>query len=280
MTQVLTALADIAGDYDAVVLDQWGVLHDGGAPYGGAIAALNSAQAAGHRLAVLSNSGKRSAPNADRIAAMGFRADLFDVVMTSGEALWRDVADGTLPARRLFAMERAPGDAAAWADGLDVDLVASLDDADAVLLMGLPDGSGADIFGAELDAALARGLPLYCSNPDHASPRPGGGVVMSPGVLADRYARAGGATQLYGKPHRPIFDALATALGGGRFLMVGDSLDHDIKGGHGAGWDTLLIQGGLYRDRFAPGGDALDTVLQLCADRAAPPPTFTMDILR
>ena len=92
MVRHLDSLKEIAGDYDAVVLDQWGVLHDGTTPYPRAIDTLKTLR--GTRFAVLSNSGKRAAPNAARIAAMGFCADLFDLVMTSGEALWQDIAAG------------------------------------------------------------------------------------------------------------------------------------------------------------------------------------------
>jgi ribonucleotide monophosphatase NagD (HAD superfamily) len=68
MTRWLSHLAEIADRYDAIVLDQWGVLHDGTRPYPGAVMALEQMKAGRARLAVLSNSGKRAAPNLTRIA--------------------------------------------------------------------------------------------------------------------------------------------------------------------------------------------------------------------
>lgn len=68
----MTSLRDIVGDFDAIVFDQWGVLHNGSAAYPGAIEAVESLAGDGLRLAVLSNSGKRSAPNRKRIVSMGF----------------------------------------------------------------------------------------------------------------------------------------------------------------------------------------------------------------
>ncbi|MCU0818115.1 MAG: hypothetical protein MUF11_02270 [Beijerinckiaceae bacterium] len=62
----LASLRDIAGEFDAIVFDQWGVLHNGSTAYPGAIAAMEALADGPARLAVLSNSGKRSAPKARR----------------------------------------------------------------------------------------------------------------------------------------------------------------------------------------------------------------------
>ena len=269
--QVIEDIAQIAGRFDGIVFDQYGVLHDGTDPYPGAPAALERLRAAGHRLAVLSNSGKRAAFNARRIADKGFAPDLFELVMTSGEALRADLARGAVPWRRLWSVEGAPGDAASFARGLDVELVAGPAEADAVLLMGLPRGTGAR--EAEGLLRLMEGLPVMCSNPDRASPRSGGGTEVSPGALAHRHAAAGGEVRWYGKPHGPVFDAVAREMGTARLLMVGDSPEHDIAGGADAGWATCLVMGGLHAARL--GNDA-SRVGALCEEEGAPMPTYAI----
>lgn len=275
MTQAIQSLSDVARQFDAVVLDQWGVLHDGSTPYPLAVKTLQRLKADGVRLAVLSNSGKRSAPNAARITDMGFDADLFETVMTSGEALWQDIAAGRVPYQRLLPITRGDGDAQSWAAGLTIELVTTLDQADAVLLMGLPDEGDSSAFDELLAQALARNLPVLCTNPDRASPRSDGVIVTSPGALAHQYKDMGGEVRFYGKPHKPVFDAVATALNTDRLLMVGDSLEHDIAGGHGAGWSTLFIRGGLHAASFAD-GDIVDTIKTLAAAEQAPMPTYTL----
>ncbi|MBN2760949.1 MAG: TIGR01459 family HAD-type hydrolase, partial [Rhodobacteraceae bacterium] len=177
MTLRLSSLSEVAERFDAIVLDQWGVLHDGTCPYPRAVAALERLRARGTRLAVLSNSGKRAAPNLDRIAAMGFAPDLFDSVMTSGEALYQDIAAGRVQPRALFPIERSSHDAQAWASGLAVNLVTDLSHADGVLLMGLPDAADLTAIQTRLDQALALDLPVFCTNPDRASPRADGQLV-------------------------------------------------------------------------------------------------------
>jgi len=275
MTRAINSLRDIADDYDAIVLDQWGVLHDGNAPYPGAIAVLKTLK---NRLAVLSNSGKRAAPNAARIAAMGFPKALFEVVMTSGEALWRDIAAGRVTHQRLCPITRASGDAQAWAYGLALTLIEDVRTADAVLLMGLPDDEDPQAAQNTLDIARAQNIPVLCTNPDRASPRSGGATVVSPGALAHDYAAAGGEVHFYGKPHRPVFTAIAAALNvaPNKLLMVGDSLEHDITGGHTAGWDTAFIRGGLHAISFPEGAHIVQTITRLAAKDSAPMPTFTL----
>ncbi|MEM6477630.1 MAG: TIGR01459 family HAD-type hydrolase [Pseudomonadota bacterium] len=269
MTQEISRIAEIADRYDVIVFDQWGVLHDGSSPYPGAIRCIESLAA--RDIAVLSNSGKRARPNAARISAMGFGENAFSTVMTSGEALWADIAACRIAETRFFPIERAAGDAESWAGDLEIELT-PLDGAEAVLLMGLPDGATLEDWMPVLHAALERGLPVHCSNPDRKSPR-AGGTVISPGALAFAYEAMGGQTSFYGKPHRPVFDALALALPGASYLMVGDSLEHDIAGASDAGWDSVFVSGGLYAPLFkaAPWEAVLP---KLAAEQGAPPPTY------
>ncbi len=275
MTQQIESIEAIASNYDVIVFDQWGVLHNGSTPYPDAIAAVDALELP---LAVLSNSGKRSRPNAARITAMGFSANAFDYVMTSGEALWRDFDRGTIKVKKIFAIERAIGDAATWAVGLNIELVNDPKDAGAILLMGLPDGSRLSNWTAQLDTWKAEGLPMFCSNPDRQSPR-AGGLVISPGAIAFAYQNMGGDTTFYGKPHQPVFRALEDIFGAVRYLMVGDSMEHDIVGAHGAGWDSLLIEGGIYVDRFL-GANSNQVIASIAAEKFCAPPTYRIKELR
>lgn len=285
MTKGINSLLEIASDYEAIVLDQWGVLHDGTRPYPDAVAAIAALRAQGTRLAVLSNSGKRAALNAARIASKGFGAEAFDLVMTSGEALWRDGLAGRLPGPAVFPISADPADEEAWADGLALNFVEDLARADWVLLMGLPDfGPESDFgqtwFGALKSEIIDRRLPVYCTNPDRASPRAGGKLVTSPGSVAHDWAHHGVNVQFYGKPHGPVFSAVEQALGisdPGKLLMVGDSLEHDIAGGAQAGWDTCFVRGGLHAAAFT--GDPMSDLEALAKAEAAPMPTYSIQFL-
>ncbi len=278
MTRFLESMGELAEEYDAIVLDQWGVLHDGSSPYPSAVEALTTLHRKGARLAVLSNSGKRAAPNSARIADMGFPETLFEFVMTGGEALWRDMNDGKISERRLFPIERTPGDAAVWASGLDVALTDRVEMADALLLMGLPDGSDRESHRTTLAHARERGLPLLCSNPDRISPR-ANAFAVSPGVLAQAYRDSGGEVRFYGKPHPPVFRALSIALATERLVMVGDSLEHDIAGAADAGWDTVFIRGGIHAPAFRC-DDVAASLERLIEAEGAITPSYSLEVLR
>ncbi len=278
MTRAIESIMQVANGYGAVVLDQWGVLHDGSEPYPGAVRALERLRCAGARLAVLSNSGKRALENEARITAMGFATGLFDHVMTGGEALWQDIRSGRVKERRYFAVERSQGDAHSWADGLGITICDMPEDAEAALVMGLPEDAVAEGWKDVMDRVMAAGLTVYCSNPDRASPRAGARNALAPGALAHVHQENGGKAVFYGKPHRHVFEAMRSALGPSRLLMVGDSLEHDIAGAHAAGWDSVFVQGGLLRESFA-NGDASDVLSALCRSAAAPRPTYRIELL-
>lgn len=284
MTRLIESIDQIADQFDAIVLDQWGVLHDGTTPYEGAIDALTTLAARGVCLAVLSNSGKRSKLNAQRIVDKGFPAGLFESVMTSGEALWRDAASGKLPGRHAYVVAANPLDATQWAADLDLSFVTDLALADFVLIMGLPEGPAAptqEVLNDLREAILACGIPTYCSNPDRASPREGGRLVVSPGALAHDIADAGGVVTFYGKPYLPVFRAVEAAMNvtPDRCLMVGDSLEHDIAGAANAGWQTLLIRGGIHASDFQSGDIASDLTALLTIKGTAVP-NFSLQSLR
>lgn len=260
VTRLIERLEEILDRFDVAVLDQWGVLHAGTACYPSAAAALESLALHGKAIVVLSNSGKRAAPNRERIAALGLPIGRIARVMTSGEALWQDLATGRLslaegrPAS-LYAIAAKPADALAWAEGNPRARV-TLEDparAHAILAMGVPDGIERGAYDAILATALSAGRPLICSNPDLRSPR-GDRIVLSPGTLAERYATIGGQVIWYGKPYGLVFEAvrrLYPTVAAARFLMVGDSLEHDVAGGAAAGFSTALVRGGLHAHAFA-----------------------------
>ncbi|PRY93100.1 HAD superfamily hydrolase (TIGR01459 family) [Hasllibacter halocynthiae] len=275
--RLIASLAEVAARYDAVVLDQWGVLHDGAAPYPSAPWAMR-ALAGPTRLAVLSNSGKRAAVNRARIRDLGL-PDLAEVVMTSGEALWRDLAEGRIPARRPYPVADRRENADIWAKGLDLVLAHAPGEADAILVMGL-DEARVDEARAAIAEGVRRGLPILCSNPDRGSPRTGGRTALAPGTLAAEAEAAGAAVTWYGKPYRPVFEATRRALdlpSGARLLMVGDSPAHDVAGAKGAGWDAALIAGGLHAARLS--GRGVRAARTLCAEEGAPEPDYLLEAL-
>ena len=83
--QVLTGVGAVADKYDSLLLDQFGVLHDGRKAYPQAVDAVRRLAAAGTRLVILSNSGRRAAETVAKLKPLGFDPVWFAGAVTSGE---------------------------------------------------------------------------------------------------------------------------------------------------------------------------------------------------
>lgn len=291
MTQLIHSLEDVIEQFDVVVLDQWGVLHNGSVPYPHASAAMQMLQQRGKPILVVSNSGKRANLNLLRIQKMGLPIDTISKVVTSGEALWEDITErrlrlnGKTPAT-FFPICAKPTDPIDWAAGsAAISIQSELNDSvEAILLMGLPDGTAADAYDSVLEAALKKQLPIVCSNPDKTSPR-ADGLVTSPGVLADRYEIMGGTVFWYGKPLSAIYRSVVRTfpeIPANRFLMVGDSLEHDIAGAQNMGFVSAFIRGGIHADNFvtATSNETVAAITrQLVEDHQIAAPDFSLEVL-
>jgi HAD superfamily hydrolase (TIGR01459 family) len=295
-TLFIDTLESICDDFDVAVIDQWGVLHNGTEPYARAADALDLLSRFGKQVLVLSNSGKRSDVNLKRIESIGLPIGNISKVVTSGEALWEDFNDGRLQIAgkpsskaspfRIFPICGERGDPIDWASGSErLEIVYELDESvAAIMLMGLKDGTRNDAYDEVFERALELRLPLICSNPDKTSVR-SGGLVISPGALADRYAEMGGDVVWYGKPHSPMFQAVSrifSDLDADRFLMVGDSLEHDIAGAQQAGFKSAFIRGGIHTGDFANAASEetmLQTLDKLVSRHNILAPTYSLEVL-
>lgn len=245
----IAGLGEVADRYDAYFVDQFGVLHDGTTPYPHALGTLRRLRDAGKRVVLLSNSGKRSAPNIARLERLGFAPDTYTVLLSSGEVGWSIFADQGATSGRCLLIAR-DGDRSAI-DGLPIEVTEDGDDCDLVLIAASEgDTRSLDDYRALLAPAVARNVPAYCTNPDTHMLTPAG-LRFGAGQIAALYERLGGAVTWIGKPHPAIYAAARAAIGdvpATRILCIGDSVDHDIAGARAAGLDSCLITGGVHRD--------------------------------
>ncbi|HVY98109.1 MAG TPA: TIGR01459 family HAD-type hydrolase [Dongiaceae bacterium] len=268
---LIAGLREIADRFDHVLLDQWGVLHEGRAVFPPARDCVLALRAAGKRVLVLSNSGKRAAENLRRIADHGLPADAYDGVVTSGEVAWHGLRQRAEPpfsglGTRAFVITR--GRDRSIIDGLSLTVVGDIEDAEFILQGGLDDAASEHKqWEAEFRKAAARGLPMLCANPD-VKMFGAQGFLPGPGALAAFYESLGGTVAYIGKPHRAIFTAALHQLGDpdpSRVLMVGDSVLHDIAGGRGAGLLTALITSGVHKAALAHAHDRVAAIRGLTA---------------
>ncbi len=227
-------LREIAGEFDAMLIDQFGVIHDGQKLYPGTLRVLSELHGLGIPVVVMTNSGKRAAANRVRLVNMGVPREHFIDTMSSGEVAFR-----SLPAKRAFLIGK-DGEHYGF-DG--IEQVARPGDADILLIVG----SNAPQTTLDDYRRMFTGLaiPAICCNPDKLMLTPHG-LLPAPGAIAALYEEMGGEVTWIGKPYPEIYQAAAKLMGSPkRILCIGDSAEHDVAGGHNAGFATLLVLTGV-----------------------------------
>ena len=248
----VSGIAEIAGDFDLVVLDAWGVLNLGDTPIPTAAPEVAALRRSGKRLVVLSNDG--AADKAMAVAKHRRRGfDFSAAEIISGVDLWLDLVP-TLPPLEQLGL--AADDPLPFAD-LTHRMVrlgaeaASYDLVSAFVMLSCDDWTEAN--QALLHTSLARRKrPLIIGNPDIVSP----GIEtigIEPGYYAHRLAATLGLTPVFlGKPFPAIYDRVSARhpdIPRDRVLCVGDTPHTDVLGGRNAGYRAMLVEDGFCRGR-------------------------------
>lgn len=249
---IISGLREIAGDYDALICDVWGVIHNGARAFAPACEALKTFRA-GHGPVVLVSNAPRPADDVKKqFVQYGVPEDCYDAIITSGSAARSDL-ERRSKGGTIHLLHIGPERDRGVYEGLDVESV-DANHASLALCTGLFDDAveTPDDYVDALAELKAKHLVMLCANPDIVVQR-GGELVYCAGALAKAYEEVGGAVVYYGKPHRPIYDAaLEAAKRPRRALAVGDGIATDIKGANGAGLDALFIADGIHGEEVEP----------------------------
>ncbi len=290
MTRIITALSEVSQAYDALFVDLWGCVHNGVAAMPSAVAALQAYRRTGGKVILVTNSPRPRKGVAKQLVHFGVPDDAYDAIATSGDsaraAMYRGVAGkavwhcGPVTDSRFFdPMEILE-------NPVEITRV-PLAEAEGIVCTGPFDAQAdPETWRPDLEAALARGLPLLCANPDIVVDR-GEEREWCAGAVARMYTQMGGRSLYFGKPHAPIYDlarrrlhALGNTIGDERILAIGDGIATDVKGALDEGIDSLFISGGLAAAETKtveqPDPDALTRYI----DSENTTPSFTIGHLR
>lgn len=255
MPPVLEQFSAIAANYDVLLCDVWGVVHNGVTPFAGACTALAQFRRDGGVVVLITNAPRPGHTVIEQVGIVGVQRDVFDAVSSSGDVTQSVIRQR--PGQTVFHV--GPQRDLPVFTELGVKLVGP-EEADYVVCTGLFDDTTEtpDDYRDMLGALKARGLFMLCGNPDVVVSR-GNDLIYCAGAIADAYAALGGEVFYAGKPHRPIYDMAFTkaelALGRKpdpkRILAIGDSIRTDLTGAHAAGLDFLFIQAGIHAEEFA-----------------------------
>jgi HAD superfamily hydrolase (TIGR01459 family) len=253
LPHALSGLGEIAADYDILLCDVWGVIHNGRESWPDACAALTRFNQQGGHVVLISNSPRPSSDVVAQLDRLGVPRDSWKAFVTSGDATRAELA------------RRAPGPA--WVigpdrdwplyEGLGLDSAHGAADAAFISVTGPVDDENEtpEDYRERLSQGVARDLELICANPDRVVQR-GDKLIYCGGSLADLYESLGGRVTMAGKPFGPIYDLavaegerlLGKAVDRSRVLCIGDGVVTDVLGANRQGLDCLFIAQGIHGD--------------------------------
>ena len=266
----MKSLQDIVAPHDGLIVDLWGVVHDGTALYPGVAETLAWLHANNKPVVFLSNAPRVSAKARAVLDKLGIDPDHYLDVITSGQVA-HDLLDQDHDWLGTKYYYLGPGkDEDILADLADYQRVSDPAQADFVLNTGYErDFQPHDEVLPTLERLLQHELPLLCVNPDHEVVKIDGTQMLCAGSLAEAYADMGGMVDYVGKPFEDVYERALNVLGSGNVLCIGDNPLTDIMGAQEEGLDSLLITGGILAIRGeAPDLEVIDPTFVL--------PSFTL----
>jgi len=245
-----TTLEDLADQFDAFFIDQFGVLMDASGPYPFAIDAIKRLSEYNKPIVLLSNSGKRAIENCERLERLGFDLNLFTAVITSGEvAYWtikNKIEDGNFIKPKIYLISRDSDTSPV--NGLSCKIAKNTDEADYLIIAGSEsDTKSLSYYTSLLEPMANKGVPAFCTNPDLVMLTPNG-TSFGAGLIAKEYEEMGGSITWFGKPHPLIYKFALNKIPNiepQKVLCIGDSVEHDIRGSFNANCSSALVKTGI-----------------------------------
>lgn len=296
----INSLKEIVDNYEYFIIDLWGVLHDGLAPYPYSVEALrnlrkytSSLSNSGKkpRIILLSNAPRRSHKAKIVLQNLGFEDSFYDYLITSGEISYnfvkKQIDTGKYLKKKFYYI--GPNKDLDIFDGLGLEATNDPAQADFVVATGF-EGFGS-IFAEkkpQLDLCLQHSLPLLCPNPDRKVVNQKGEEQICAGLMGEYYQEQGGEVEFFGKPYKAAYTACLEIFGIGdatatnrKILCIGDSLYTDIKGSKSIKADSLLTACGIFHDKICDkNGNIILENIEKTAESAEEIPNYVIDFLR
>ncbi len=269
----ISSISPIINNYDAFILDLWGVVHDGSQLYPGVGNTLHAIRKAGKKIVFLSNAPRRSGSVASVLTQLGIGQELYDHIVSSGEVGYHWLRTGSAPWGKRYYLIAAQKDAGLL-DDLDFEEVAAIENADFILNLGFgTDEQTTEDFSAILHSSVKLSIPMLCLNPDLEVIKITGERYPCAGAIAKKYVAIGGKVEWFGKPYPAVYESAYKVFGNidkKKILAVGDSLETDIPGAKYFGVDSALVTGGILKDYNADEIKEMCRKLELCPNYILP----------
>ncbi len=250
-------IIEAAHNYEYLIFDVWGVVHDGTAAYSGVVEAIKTLRDSGKKICFLSNAPRRSIKVAEVLKKYGITSDLYDFILTSGEATYLDLEKNQNANFANFGSNYfyiGPQKDLDLLSGLNYKITSDASEADFAVATGF-DGDNSVLAEKmpQLLQAAQHNLPLICVNPDLIVVKQNGLELICAGILAQEYKKMNREVLYYGKPFSAVYHKVCELFGTSdksKMLAIGDGMETDIKGAVDFGIDSVLITGGILSNKL------------------------------
>lgn len=250
-------LQEIANSYQYFIFDIWGVIHDGSQSYPNVIETISWLRAQNKKICFLSNAPRRADKAAKMLEKFGIFPNLYDFILTSGEATFIELKKNQENNFNKFGKKYfyiGPQKDIDLLAGLDYILVEDAAAADFAITTGFDhDNSVIDEKLPQIQQAKKFNLDLICVNPDLIVVKQSGLEMLCAGIIAKEYQKLGGKVHYFGKPYNLVYKIVCENFNNNnnsQIIAIGDALETDIKGAVNAGIDSVLITGGILSNQL------------------------------
>ncbi len=238
---------DLIYKYDVFFIDLWGVVHNGVNLFKNTLDVIEKIKKEKKKIFFLTNAPRRASVISNQLEEFGLSANLYDQIISSGELTWLSLKGKEFSNKKCFQI--GPKRDFHLIEGLDVQVVKEPTSADIIINTGpWGDDDCLENYTNILNKLNESNAKMICSNPDKTVIR-GEKFMICAGLLAEYYENIGGKVQYFGKPHKQIYEFCYKIIKkNANILVIGDSLENDIKGANKQNLDSLLITDGIHRE--------------------------------
>lgn len=274
----------------AVLVDLWGVVHDGKNTYAGALDTLEKLKESGIEIVILSNAPDRADDVASHLDKFGMeKGKHFDSVASSGEVAYEYFSKNNQPQKYFLIGKRDLLESLEQYEQVD-----SPEKADFVIADGFDkrdEKASVKKYKEELSECAKHNLNMFCLNPDIYTMEISGEWNLKAGDLAHNYKnslRDAGLKEeeieqkvkYFGKPEMEIYEMALELAGADKseIVMIGDSPVTDIMGANRFGIKSIMpvnsgtIGGMLRADPYSdelPSQEVLENLTAIQTEKPA-----------
>lgn len=286
MPKTINGISEIISEYELVLCDLWGVIHDGSNLYTNARSTLIKLKEAGKKLVFLSNAPRRSNIVVNVLHNLGIESNLYDGVITSGEVGFQQIKSNpeqyfNIRTRNYYYL--GPDKDSEVISETRFGKTLKPNKADFVICTGFIDDDDALVSYVPILKELRdASVPMICVNPDLLVVKLDGRRINCSGQIANLYESMGGKVYNFGKPFRAVYDSLLAKYAKGiptnKIIAIGDGIETDIKGAADAGIGSVLVTGGIMKVQLGlKDGEVPDTqTLNAQIEEAGASPDFVI----